>query len=40
MVGGQLIQNSLIKLHDTITIQSTKKGVNPFELTPYYIWWS
>ncbi len=40
MVGGQLIQNSLIKPQDTITIQSTKKGVNPFELTPYYIWWS
>ena len=24
----------LKNLHDTITIQSTKKGVNPFELTP------
>jgi len=26
--------------HDTISIQSTKQGVNPFELTPYFIWWS
>ncbi len=23
--------------HDTITIQSTKKGVNPLELTPCFI---
>jgi len=30
----------LKNLHGTITIQSTKKGVNPFELTPSYIWWS
>ena len=30
----------LKNLHDTITIQSTKKGVNPFELTPSYRWWS
>ena len=26
--------------HDTFTIQIKQKGVNPFELTPSYIWWS
>ena len=27
----------LLTVYDTITIQSTKKGVNPLELTPCFI---
>ena len=29
-----LIEKKFIQIQDTITIQSTKKGVNPFELNP------
>jgi len=34
------IKNDPSSIQMIHTIQSTKKGVNPFEVTPYYIWWS